>query len=107
MFRSMRPNITITANGTRMIPTLSTKLIQLFGFSNGCVELGPKNPPPSAKNCFGATIAATGPRAMTCGLALAVGIGPHRAGFNRRGHGVALQRHRHAADHVQCRRQPS
>ncbi len=59
-----------------MMPTLSTKLIQLFGSSNGCVELGPKKPPPSAKNCFGATIAATGPRAMTCGLALPSGSVP-------------------------------
>lgn len=39
---------------------------QKVGFSNGCVQLGPKNPPPFVPSCLIATNAATGPREIVC-----------------------------------------
>ena len=41
-----------------------TRLLNALGFSKGCAQLAPKNPPPLVPNCLTATIAATGPRAI-------------------------------------------
>ena len=38
----------------------------MVGFSNGCAEFTPKNPPPLVPSCLMAICAAAGPRAMTC-----------------------------------------
>ncbi len=40
--RSMNPNMAIVPIGIRRIATSSIMLLQGEGFSNGCVELGPK-----------------------------------------------------------------
>ena len=56
--------MTSDAIGRRVISASSIRLLQGLGFSNGCVELGPKYPPPLVPICLTATSAATGPRAM-------------------------------------------
>ncbi len=62
----MRPNIHTQAIGSTTIAIVVNTFVQKVGFSNGCVLLGPKNPPPFVPSCFTARNAATGPRAMTC-----------------------------------------
>ena len=49
-----------------MIAMLQSTFDQNVGFSNGCVQLGPKNPPPLVPSCLIVTNAATGPRAIVC-----------------------------------------
>ena len=66
MSRSIRPAITIEDMGSTTIEAIDSRFVQGDGFSNGCAEFGPKNPPPLVPACLIATSAATGPRAMVC-----------------------------------------
>ncbi len=62
--------------------TVST-LLQALGFSKGCAELAPKNPPPLVPRCLMGMSAATGPREINCVCALPPGVVAHRAGASR------------------------
>src|SRR5262245_1343820 len=63
---TIRPKVQTAAIGSSMIAIVDTTLVQKVGFSNGCVLLGPKKPPPLVPSCLIATNAATGPRQITC-----------------------------------------
>ena len=86
---TIRPNIHTQAIGIRMIETVARMFVQKVGFSNGCVQFGPKKPPPFVPSCLMVRNAATGPRAIDLFDA-----------FQRRRVRRAGQRHGHSAqDH--------
>ncbi len=75
--------------GSTTIETISIRLLQGDGFSNGWVEFGPKNPPPLVPSCLIATSAATGPRAIVW-VSILVGRAVERGRLRR-----PLEGHRH------------
>ena len=81
--------MTSAAIGNKMMQTYSIRLLHGFGFSNGWAELAPKKPPPFVPSCLGATIAATGPRAISCVFAAPASVVAHRVGFDRGRVGLA------------------
>ena len=60
------PNVYISPAGITKIMSICTKLVRGVGFSNGCEELAPKNPPPLVPTILMASWEATGPCAIVC-----------------------------------------
>ena len=60
------PNEKHKAAGIKSNEIISNILENIVGFSNGCAELTPKNPPPFVPNCFIAIWLAAGPCGITC-----------------------------------------
>ncbi|MNG22872.1 hypothetical protein D3C84_1074120 [compost metagenome] len=51
-----------------MMETISSRLLQAVGFSNGCAEFTPKKPPPLVPSCLMAIWLAAGPSGMLCSV---------------------------------------
>ena len=58
------PNARGVANGISSSRKISNKLVNGFGFSNGCAELALKNPPPLFPISLMTSCEATGPPTM-------------------------------------------
>ena len=65
---TIRPNVNGMAAGIRRMASISRKLLNGVGFSNGWAELTPKNPPPLLPSCLMAICDAAGPMGMICSL---------------------------------------
>ena len=62
----MRPYMNTRAAGMTSTEIISRKLVNPFGFSNGCAELTLKKPPPLVPSSLIASWEATGPIAIVC-----------------------------------------
>ncbi|CJQ26748.1 Uncharacterised protein [Streptococcus pneumoniae] len=66
LFPTIRPYVNGSAVGNNIISIICKILLICPGFSKGCVELAPKNPPPLFPSSLMDTNDATGPRKILC-----------------------------------------
>ena len=62
----MRPMVTLSPAGIAKMASISSRLENGVGFSNGCALLVLKNPPPFVPSILMASCEATGPCAIVC-----------------------------------------
>ena len=62
----MRPYMNTSAAGMISTSSISKKLVNAVGFSNGCAELTLKKPPPLVPSSLITSCEATGPIAIDC-----------------------------------------
>ena len=74
LFFTALPNVKHNAAGISRIEIISMRLVNALGFSNGCAELTPMNPPPLVPDCLIATWLAAGPIGTNCSVTMLTAI---------------------------------
>ena len=70
LFFTALPKVKHNAAGINRMEIISIKLVKAFGFSNGCAELTPLNPPPLVPDCLIAIWLAAGPIGTNCSVTI-------------------------------------